>query len=360
MKQMVMRTVVFALAIAYSGVAALPKPQRVPSAVTPEQMAVIREGVALHDQHNYEAAIIKYKQVLAANPWEVHALQELALTYLASKRYEDAISTAKLGIQCKSDSLPQFYMLIANALDEQGKRKEAIETYRAGVKLNPDIALLHYNLAISLRRAGEPAQAKSEAERAVRCDPRHASSHAVLAAIYNEMGYRIPAILAYSRFLELEPDSPRSKQMVPALLYLLTSGVTQGQDKTQINITLVAPAKQLQDEGDFEPAEMMMSLIVAANAMEEKKKTVSAYERLVSIYAGLGGALENSKPKNGFAAKYYAPYFAGLVREGHTEAFVAQSWKAAQIEGTANWETANEAKMEQFRNWSSSFRWPSK
>ena len=58
--------------------AKLPKPDRIPAEPTAEQIAVIREGVALHDLGNYDGAIAKYKQVLAQNPWEIHALHELA------------------------------------------------------------------------------------------------------------------------------------------------------------------------------------------------------------------------------------------------------------------------------------------
>src|SRR5437016_10367088 len=125
----------------------LPKPDRIAAAPTPEQAALTREGIALHDQHNYEGAIAKYKQVLSENPWEVTALYELAFSYFENKNYKDALATTHLGVQCKSERLPLFYTLMGSSLDDLGRGQEAIEVYKAAIKQNPRIELLHYNLA---------------------------------------------------------------------------------------------------------------------------------------------------------------------------------------------------------------------
>jgi len=69
----------------------------------------------------------------------VSALHELAFTYFESKNYNDALATARLGVQCKSEVLPRFYIIIGNSLDEPGKAKEAIEIYKAAVKQNPQV-----------------------------------------------------------------------------------------------------------------------------------------------------------------------------------------------------------------------------
>src|SRR5882724_6632618 len=137
------RTVLLAIAMLSVGAAEkLPKPERVTMPPTPEQRALIREGVTLHDQSNFEAAIGKYKLVLAENPWEVTALHELSFTLFASKKFEDALATARLGAQCKSNLLPRFYMMIGNALDELGKGADAIEIYESAIQENPGVALL--------------------------------------------------------------------------------------------------------------------------------------------------------------------------------------------------------------------------
>ena len=328
----------------------LPKPDRIPSPPTGEQTLLIHEGVALHDQRNFTAAIAKYKEVLAGNPWEVNALHELAFSYFENKDFEAALDTARRGAQCKSQLLPAFYAMIGNALDELGKGSEAIGIYRSAIRQNPRAAILHYNLAISLRRAGKQSEAKAAAEAALHCDPSHRSSHAVLAAIYRDMGYRIPAILAYSRFLTLEPESARATQVLPTLLNLLTQGVSKGRGQNEINILLSETPKTGKDEGDFLIVEMMMSVELAADLIsvpeQANRERKTGFQKLVSIYTNMGEGLDLVKSKRGFAASYYAPYLATLTKAGYTEAFIAYTWEAGNIEGTSDWAQANTAKIE--------------
>jgi tetratricopeptide (TPR) repeat protein len=358
---------VFVLVIAIhpaSAAGKLPKPDRIPGAPTADQITLIREGVVLHDQRNYEGAIAKYKQVLAQNPWEVKALHELAFSYFEAKDYQGALDTARLGAQCRSPGLAGFHLMMGNALDELGRGSEAVETYRAAIKLNPRAALLHYNLAVSLRRAGKQPEAKAAVEKALQCDPAHPSSHMVLGAIYQIMGYRVPAILAYSRFLVLEPESPRSAQVLPALQGLLTQGVGKGKQPNDITIFVSETPKGRKDEGDFTGVEMMMSIVLAADLItkppDAQKAPESAYQKLSSLYTSLGEALDNSKTKSGFAATYYGPYFAALTKAGYQEAFTAHAWKAANVDGASDWATANLAKIEAFLGWSKAYRWPAK
>jgi hypothetical protein len=217
------------------------------------------------------------------------------------------------------------------------------------------LGLLHYNLAVSLNHAGKKAEAKAESEKAVQYQPEHAS-HALLAQLYQALGYRVPAIFAYSQFLLLEPDSRRAGQVLPILQNLITGGVRR-EDPTHITVRLSASTPK--DEGDFGPTEAMMSLLIAADVMGDKPpKPSSAFDRLVSVYSGIGESLKSANPGGGFSAEYYAPYFAALVEAGHTEAFVAAAWSGGNVDGTAAWISANRPKLEAFENWMKSYRRP--
>jgi hypothetical protein len=178
------------------------------------------------------------------------------------------------------------------------------------------------------------------------------------------MGYRVPAILAYSRFLVLEPESPRSAQVLPALLGLLTQGVGKGKKPNDITIFVSETPKGRKDEGDFMSVEMMMSIVLAADLITKPSDAIkvpeSPYQKLSSLYASMGEALDNSKPKGGFAATYYAPYFAALAKAKYQEAFTAHAWKAGKVDGASDWATANQAKIEAFLEWSKAYQWPAK
>jgi tetratricopeptide (TPR) repeat protein len=320
--------------------------------------------VALHDQGKFDLAAEKYKQVLAENPWEVTALHELAFTYFEGKKYNEALATGRLAAQCKSKILPRIYILIGNSLDELGDRRAALDTYKAALKLEPRSGLLHYNLGITEWRDGKKFEAKKSVEKAILLDPRHASSHALLASIYSDMGYRVPAILAYSRFLALEPQTRRATSALPRLEKLLTGGVTKGDKENHINIVVSMPPKANRDEGDFTSVEMMLSIVLAGDLItlpaDAGKKPSNGFEKLTSLYASLGEALDNTKIKGGFAARYYAPHMAALVKAGHAKALVAQAWKGGTVEGLAEWAATNEAKLQALETWSGEYPWPAK
>lgn len=175
--------------------------------------------------------------------------------------------------------------------------------------------------------------------------------------MYQELGYRIPAILAYSRFLALEPDTRRSVQVLQTLQGLIAGGVSSGDKPGHINITLQLTPDSLKDEGDFDSTEVAMSLSVAASTLEEGEK-LSPYKRLVAIYGAVTSTLDDAAKRKGFAAKYYAPYFAAMQKAEHVEAFVAHAWQAARMPDAAEWLQENEAKLHEFRTWSAGFQWP--
>lgn len=312
----------------------------------------------MHDTGDYPGAIEEYREVLAESPHDVGALRELALSYFTSKQYQGAYDTAVIGAGCVSASLVQFHIMMGNALDELGRSKEALEVYGAAAKLAPDVSLLRFNFGISLRRAGRLREAKAEFQSAIRRDPAHASSHLMLATTYRDLGYRIPAILAYTRFLILEAKSSRTRQAIAALEPLLTQGVSTGAGPNQINITIGTPSKATKDDGDFSAAEMGLAIGVAANVMKlPKAKPQTPFELIVDLYVQLGESLGNSKPKGGFAATYYAPYFAELVRSSHAEALVGYVWQTAKVDGSDGWLLANREKLDAFLGWSRAYQW---
>ena len=337
----------------------LPEPKRQASPPSDAQRILIKEGVALHDAGDYDGAIAKYKQVLAESPDEIVSMHELAYSYFEKKDYANALATARQGAEFKSALLPRLYVMIGNALEEMGKRVEAIDTYEAAIKRFPDTALLHFNLALSLNRSGKPVEARKTVEKALTLDPNHPGSHSLLGSLYVESDYRVPAVLAYSRFLLLEPGSERSKKAISQLRAILTGGVTKGDQPNHFNITLSLTPESKKDEGDFDAVAVFMSLSAAVDTTERGKKS-TPFQALVDKYAVLASTMENnSKKPRGFAATFYVPYFVEMHRKGHCPAFVYTAWRQAELGGSAEWGKANEAKVREFQEWSRAWTWTS-
>jgi len=355
------RILVIALfAVASASAEKLPKPDRVPSESTAEQKSIIAAGIALHDAGDFDGAIAKYQQVIDQAPDNIAALHEIGFSYFAKKDYRAALEIARRGARYRSPALVQFHVLTGNCLDELGRRNEALDVYHAAVKQSPDVAILRYNLGLSLMRSEKLVEAKKELQQCLALEPARASAHLVLATIYQRLGYRVPAVLAYTRFLTLEPASGRATNASATLLQLVGGNVTKGDKPGNINITLALGDKAHQDEGDFGPIEMSMAIGVAAGQMKkEGKPEESPFEQIATTYVLIGESLANMKPK-GFAAAYYAPFFADAHKRGLVQALVYRALQSGQIDGAEDWKQQNDSKLREFQEWLAAFRWQAK
>ena len=345
----------------------LPKPVCTPQPPTDEQEAKIQEGIRLHDMGAYEEAVQKYLSVLDENPREITALHEASFTYFAQKKYDKALAVARRGAACQSRLLPQFHTSMGNALDAMVRPEEALAVYRAALEMDPPTRLLHFNLAVLLRGTGKAEEAKVEVQRELGLNPNHPGSHLLLGKIYAEAGMRIPAVMALSRFLLLEPSGPRAADTFGRLRPLLDAGVTRGEKSNQINIGISTPTEAQKKEGDFSAVEMGLAISAAASMMDpkerkgkkgKKEEPASEYSRMTTAYIIMGEVLGRAKPEDGFASGFYAAYFAQLQKDKQASAFVAVAWRDAKLEGLAEWTSANGPALDAFAEWDKGYKWP--
>ena len=142
-KQIAVLIVALVLLAKVSWAQKLEAPKLEPTPSTESQQQLIKEGVALHDQGGYDGAISRYEQVLRENPSNVEALYEMSFSYYLKQDCQKALEMSFKAAQYKSDLLGRIYGQIGNCQDDLGRPKEAIETYKAGLKLLPANSLLH-------------------------------------------------------------------------------------------------------------------------------------------------------------------------------------------------------------------------
>jgi|GEM_PF-1150417 len=345
--------VVFLMGAAVAG--ELPKADLEPVPTLAEHSAALAQAIGAHDRGDYDEAIRRYQEILEGNPDDADALYELAFSQHASGAASDCVETARRGARYRSRLLPRMRMTLANCLDLSGQVKKAMRVYREAVAETPEDYLLRYNYAVTLRSTGEIKKAMDEAKAAVTLNPRHTSSHLLLAEMYFASGEKIPGILASLRFLELEPRSPRSGAILQTTHQALTGSVSRGEDG-KVNIRLDAGALKDSDEGDFSAAETMLALGGALFQMEgeDGKKdspfhqSLSAMERMISGAAGAN----SDPPKKAFAARYYLPYFVRLKEAEHFETMAYLAYSATTLEDVAAWIDENEDKIEALAAWS--------
>lgn len=357
---MLSRTILFITIVLFSMTLALGQvdpPRLDPTPTTGQQALLIRDGVKQHDLGNYDAAIKRYEEVLSENPNNVEALYEMSFSYSMKRDHRRSLEIAYKGATYKSAMLPAFYLQIGNNLDVLGESEKSIKVYKAGIKLRPGMALLHYNLAVTYRSTGKLEDARKTVKQAITIDPQHPGSHAVLAGLWYEGRYRTPALLAAGRFLVLAPTSQRATGALKIVKEVMGAGVTTGPNN-QINIFFDTDAKK--DEGDFTPMDLILGL-GKAGSMTEKNKgkselqlLVGQFELFLAVMSEQSGKADRSK----FTWKFYAPYFFEMKQKNYVEPFVYYIMQADGKEETANWLGSNKARVAEFLAWSKSFKWP--
>ena len=206
-----------------------PRPTKAPIAPTAAQLDKLKAGVKLHDQGNFDDAIALYAEVLKENPDCIVALFEIANSYHQKRDYARALEFATLGAAYDSPQLASFYLAIGSAYDDMGDSAKAIDAYKRGIALAPSF-LLHFNLGITLEQLTNDDDAKVQLKQSALLNPNHASTHVELGKLFMRKGLTSQGVLALSRFLVLEPASPRTGDAYRAWLEVLRRSVSTGAD----------------------------------------------------------------------------------------------------------------------------------
>ena len=88
----------------------------------------------------------------------------------------------------------------------RGHTEEAVEHYLQALRIYPDFAEAHYNLAIALDKQGYTEEAIEHYLQALRIQPDYAEAHNNLAAALDKQGRTEEAVEHYLQALRIQPD----------------------------------------------------------------------------------------------------------------------------------------------------------
>ena len=301
----------------------------------------IDKGITYHDQGDYDKAIEAYKKALEIDPNSSIAYYEISFSYFGKQDYKKAEEYGKKSIALDDKNLVHSYITLGNALDMQGKSKEALKIYEKALK-KFNHPLLNYNYAVTLYDEKQFDKAYTVITEGIAQNPNHPTSHILLSDIMAKKGNRIKAVLPLYYFLMLEPATERSERQYQRLQNYLSQGVSASD--TGIDIT-INPA-----EDDFSAAEMMMSMVKASNSLEENKDKTALElfaENNASIFSILG---ELRDDKKGFWWDVYVDPFYSLTQDNLIPVF-SYYISFTQGEAATQWLTSHEEDYNRFKNW---------
>ncbi len=335
------------------------KPTLTPTEATAAQKQLISDGIRLHDLEQYDEAIKKYEQVLKENSNNDEALYEMALSYYNKKDLRNATELAYKLTRYKSSTGLLGYGLIANALDDLGKPKEAIEIYQSAIKqlegdpeFQSHISSLYYNLGITYFRQKQYKEAREASKKAVQLNFAYPSPNYLLAAIYQGTKYKVPALLAAARLITLEINTERTQQSVAIFLNVLKPAK---KDAKTGNINIFMDLNAPKDEGDFGMYELLLGTLTTVKSEKDKNKTetevfAEAVDSLIDLLA------EDKKLTSTFVGKTYIPFMVEMKKKGFSKTF---SYLVLQQNGNKEaerWLIDNDQHSLDFINWARSYQ----
>lgn len=95
------------------------------------------------------------------------------------------------------------------ALAASGDHRAAVGRFTAGLRIDPDLAELHTNLAVSLVELGATGRALSEFEQATALDPESVDAHLGWGRELHRLGRHAQALEPLQRARQLAPNDPR-------------------------------------------------------------------------------------------------------------------------------------------------------
>jgi serine/threonine-protein kinase len=177
-------------------------------------VALARKGERLADKGLCQEAVASLKYAIRLDPgtWEAHS--SLGAAYFAQKEWDKSIAAYRKAIRLKKERHNEDDALarggLGNALAAKGQTQEAVKEYQEALRLQPDLAEVHYSLGHTYQELGELDKAIVEVMLAIRFAPGVAKFHFVLAASFAKKGALDDAIARFRQALALKEDYPEA------------------------------------------------------------------------------------------------------------------------------------------------------
>ena len=296
-----------------------------------------RQALALHDSGDYAGAIAIYKELLKADPDNEELTYELTYSTLAKGDLAETIRLATEGARKPGRAQVRYLELLGNAYDAQHQPKEAVDAYQRGIKADPNYSPIYFNLGVTHARQSQLKDAREAFQQAIARDPFYASPHFAIATVYQADGYRVPAMLAFGRFLVLERKTARTLAAATNLLELLGQGTSNPDAK--------------KDLGDFSALEAVVAMAMAESQLSDAEPK-SDFERAAGAFALVLSMLPDMPDSaRGFIGKTYVSYYGALVKAGHVASFAHLCLAPLNLSGTDGWTTSHRADVAALDQW---------
>jgi tetratricopeptide (TPR) repeat protein len=317
---------------------------------------LMRAGIEYHDGGDYDKAIECYEKALKLAPDIPGIYYEMAFSYLYKGNPEAALVYSQKGIDLAADrneesELPELYDIKGSALDDLGRREEAVEVYLDAIsRFDVNRTRLYYNLGLTYYRMGERDKARDSLAQSLMNDPFHPSSNFLLGKICSEQGRKSQSLYCLCYFLLLEPYTERAEEAYSTIEQLMSGG----EDGIAVS-----------DTGNFTAFDIMASLLFDETETADPESSAgtdrSPDERFMEklgVFFSAGNAplvqsmrrIETHYPADNLWWEFYIPFFFRIAESEHFETFCRYIGMSVSPESMA-WLGENEEKLDAMFVW---------
>lgn len=248
---------------------------------------IVMKAIEAHDREQYYSAIALFNWVHPNDSSYSWALAEKANSLYSAKRYQEVVDLCEDALKGPIGHRGYMYMSLGSAYDDLEEREKALNAYERGIAESPMLERLYFNKAITLIGLDRYQEAYEALKQALTINPYHASSHYVLGLIALQQGEYVPATLAISTFLMIEPNQERSLNILALLNDALSEkqetedhGIDFGEDFGKLNL-VVRNYAALRDSykvpSDFTVPVIKQAHLIFSQLNPDKKEWVSSF-----------------------------------------------------------------------------------
>lgn len=157
-------------------------------------------------------AIASMKKAIALDPKSSEAHVNLSAIYIVERRWDDVIFESREALKNIFYRTPEYaYFNMGWAHYNKSNYREAVESYRKAVDLNPNYALAYYNMGIALEKMNSTKESVAAYERAIKASPAFIDAHYNLGVALVKQKDKAGALRAFEKVLEISPEGEKAQ-----------------------------------------------------------------------------------------------------------------------------------------------------
>ena len=166
---------------------------------------LLNKAIALHQQGEFEAALLLYQEILAKNHKVADAHHLMGVVHLELQQFDKAIASIQKAIHLHSQNAFYFSNLGVAQLDS-GRQQEAVQSFSQALALNPSFAQASFNLGNACSELYQYELAVAHYQKAIALDNTQIAYPLNLANAYRELGEFSSALAFYDMALALNHE----------------------------------------------------------------------------------------------------------------------------------------------------------